>query len=220
MINYKDYAMQEHSTVLDLERGQLGDIRPLHWQTDTSVSDKSWGYIKDDTFKSPEFVVHQLIDIVSKNGNLLLNIGPRSDGTIPDEVQQVLLAVGAWLNVNGEAIYGTRPWRVYGEGPTKVAAGSFHDTDTTRYTAEDFRFTTKGDVLYVIGLAWPSDGEAVIHSLASTVGSEHVQSVTLVGSDAKLQFEQRTDGLHVRIPAQAQAKYAYAFRVTFDQSSQ
>ena len=116
--------MQEHSGVLDLERGQLGDIRPLYWQTDTSVSNKSWGYIKDDTFKSPEFVVHQLIDIVSKNGNLLLNIGPRSDGSIPDEVQQVLLDVGAWLNVNGEAIYGTRPWRIYGEGPTKVAAGS------------------------------------------------------------------------------------------------
>ena len=97
VINYKDYAMQEHAGVLDLERGQLGDIRPLYWQTDTSVSNKSWGYIKDDTFKSPEFVVHQLIDIVSKNGNLLLNIGPRSDGTIPDEVQQVLLDVGAWL---------------------------------------------------------------------------------------------------------------------------
>ena len=189
VINYKDYAMQEHSAVLDLERGQLGDIRPLYWQTDTSVSNKSWGYIKDDTFKSPEFVVHQLIDIVSKNGNLLLNIGPRSDGTIPEEVQQVLLDVGAWLNVNGDAIYGTRPWRIYGEGPTKVAAGSFHDTDTTRYTAEDFRFTTKGDVLYAIGLGWPTNGEAVIHSLAPTVGSVHVQSVNLLGNDAKLQFD-------------------------------
>jgi alpha-L-fucosidase len=219
VINYKDYAMQEHSGVLDLERGQLGDIRPLHWQTDTSVSNKSWGYIKDDTFKSPEFVVHQLIDIVSKNGNLLLNIGPRSDGTIAEEVQQVLLDVGAWLNVNGESIYGTRPWRIYGEGPTKVAAGSFHDTDTMRYTAEDFRFTTKGDVLYAIGLDWPTNGEAVIHSLASTVGTERVQSVTLLDSDVKLQFEQRADGLHVRMPAQARSKYAYALRMTFDHSS-
>ena len=215
VINYKDYAMQEHSAVLDLERGQLGDIRPLYWQTDTSVSNKSWGYIKDDTFKSPEFVVHQLIDIVSKNGNLLLNIGPRSDGTIPEEVQQVLLDVGAWLNVNGDAIYGTRPWRIYGEGPTKVAAGSFHDTDTTRYTAEDFRFTTKGDVLYAIGLGWPTNGEAVIHSLAPTVGSVHVQSVNLLGNDAKLQFDQRADGLHVHLPTQAPAKYAYALRITF-----
>jgi alpha-L-fucosidase len=219
VINYKDYAMQEHAAVLDLERGQLGDIRPLYWQTDTSVSNKSWGYIKDDTFKSPEFVVHQLIDIVSKNGNLLLNIGPRSDGTIPETVQQVLLDVGTWLNLNGEAIYGTRPWRIYGEGPTKVAAGSFHDFETTNYTAEDFRFTTKGDVLYAIGLGWPANGEAVIHSLAPTVGSEPVQSVTLLGGDAIRRFEQQADGLHVQLPGQAPAKYAYVLRVTFYRTS-
>ena len=215
VINYKDYAMNEHAGVLDLERGQLGDIRPLHWQTDTSISNKSWGYIKDDTFKSAEFVVHQLIDIVSKNGNLLLNIGPRSDGTIPDEVQRVLLGVGEWLNVNGDGIYGTRPWRTYGEGPTKVAAGSFHDTDTEKYTAEDFRFTTKGDILYAIGLAWPANGEAVIRSLASTVGSQQVASVALLGSDAKLIFEQRAHGLHVQLPAQAAKTFAYVLSVRF-----
>src|SRR5947209_7038833 len=219
IINYKDYAMQDHAGVLDIERGQLGDLRPLHWQTDTSVSNKSWGYIKDDTFKSPEFVVHQLIDIVSKNGNLLLNIGPRSDGTIPDEVKQVLLDVGAWLSINGEAIYGTRPWRTYGEGPTKVAAGSFHDTDTAKYTPEDFRFTTKGDDVYAIGLAWPTSREAVIHSLAKTVGSEPVQSAALVGGEAKLRFEQRADGLHVQLPSQAPAKYAYVLRLSFDRAS-
>jgi alpha-L-fucosidase len=217
VINYKDYAMQEYAAVLDLERGQLADIRPLHWQTDTSVSNRSWGYIKDDTFKSPEFVVHQLIDIVSKNGNLLLNIGPRSDGTIPDEVQQVLLDVGAWLSTNGEAIYGTRPWRTFGEGPTKVMPGSFHDTETANYTAEDFRFTTKGDVLYAIGFAWPAKGETVIRSLTPTLGSEPVLTVTLLGAGAaKLRFEQRPDGLHVQLPAQPPAKYAYVLRVTFD----
>lgn len=215
VINYKDYAMQEHSAVLDLERGQLGEIRPLYWQTDTSVSNKSWGYIKDDTFKSPEFVVHQLIDIVSKNGNLLLNIGPRSDGTIPEEVRQVLLDVGSWLNINGDAIYGTRPWRTYGEGPTKVAAGSFHDTDTAHYTPEDFRFTTKDDALYVIGLAWPANGEAVIRSLAATLGSRSVQTVSLLGSDAKPTFEQRPDGLHVQLAGQPPSKYAYVLRLTF-----
>ncbi|MGC2186569.1 MAG: alpha-L-fucosidase, partial [Terriglobales bacterium] len=219
VITYKDYAMQAHSAVLDVERGQLGDIRPLYWQTDTSVSNKSWGYIKDDTFKSPEFIVHQLVDIVSKNGNLLMNIGPRSDGTIPDEVQEVLLEVGGWLNVNGEAIYGTRPWRTYGEGPTKVSTGSFHDADTRPFTAQDFRFTTKGSVLYVIGLGWPGNGEAVIHSLAQSVGGESVQSVALVGSEARIQFEQRTDGLHVQLPAQAPGKYAYVLRVSFNHSS-
>jgi alpha-L-fucosidase len=219
VINFKDYAMQEHSGVMDLERGQLGDIRPLCWQTDTSISNKSWGYIKEDTFKSPEFVVHQLVDIVSKNGNLLLNIGPKSDGTIPDEVQKVLLDVGAWLKVNGEAIYGTRPWRIYGEGPTKVAAGSFHDTDTAHYTEEDFRFTAKGESLYVIGLGWPTNAQAVIHALAQATGSEHVQSVALLGSDAKLPFEQNRDGLHVRLPAKAPTKYAYALRITFGSAS-
>ena len=215
VINYKDYAMQAHAGVLDVERGQLDDTRTLHWQTDTSVSNKSWGYIKDDSFKSPEFVVHQLIDIVSKNGNLLLNIGPRSDGTIPEEVQQVLLEAGSWLNVNGDAIYGTRPWRTYGEGPTKVAAGSFHDTDTAHYTPEDFRFTTKADALYVIGLEWPANGEAVIRSLAATVGSRSVQTVSLLGSDAKPKFQQRPDGLHVVLPGQPPTKYAYVLRLTF-----
>lgn len=130
----------------------------------------------------------------------------------------MLLDVGAWLRVNGEAIYGTRPWRIYGEGPTKVAAGTFHDTDTTKYTAEDFRFTTKGDVLYAIGLAWPA-GEAVIHSLARSIGSDTVQSVALLGAGAELQFEQRADGLRVRLPAQPPAKFAYVLRVAFKISS-
>ncbi|HMD10664.1 MAG TPA: alpha-L-fucosidase [Candidatus Acidoferrum sp.] len=217
VINYKDYAIQEHSAVLDLERGQLGDIRPLYWQTDTSVSNKSWGYIKDDTFKTPQFVVQQLIDIVSKNGNLLLNIGPRSDGTIPEEVQAVLRDVGSWLKVNGEAIYGTRPWKIYGEGPTKVAAGSFHDTDTAGYTPEDFRFTTKGNKLYAIELGWPSGSETVIHSLGSSAMSgQKIASVVLLGSNAKLTFQQQPDGLRIQLPPQAPGKYAYAFRVTFE----
>jgi alpha-L-fucosidase len=214
VINYKDYAIQEHSAVLDLERGQLGEIRPLYWQTDTSVSNESWGYIQNDTFKTPQFVVQQLIDIVSKNGNLLLNIGPRSDGTIPEDVQVVLRDVGSWLKINGEAIYGTRPWKIYGEGPTKVAAGSFHDTDTAGYSAEDFRFTTKGNTLYAIELGWPAGAEAVIHSLGSSATStQKIGSVMLLGTDAKLAFEQKADGLHIQLPAQSPGKYAYVFRI-------
>ncbi|HKV39843.1 MAG TPA: alpha-L-fucosidase, partial [Blastocatellia bacterium] len=214
VINYKDYAMQDHSAVLDLERGQLGDIRKLYWQTDTPVSNKSWGYIKDDTFKSPEFIVRQLADIVSKNGNLLLNIGPRSDGTIPEEAQQVLRDVGSWLGVNGEAVYGTRPWKMFGEGPTRVAAGSFHDTDTAAYSAEDFRFTTKGGNLYAIELGWPSSGEAVIHSLGTNgMGGDRVVSVALLGSGDKLGFRQQPDALHIQVPRAAPGKYAYSFRI-------
>jgi len=216
LINFKDQSMEQRSGVLDIERGQLADIHPTYWQTDTSISNQSWGYIEHDTFKTPAFVVHQLVDIVSKNGNLLMNIGPRSDGTIPNEVQQVLLGVGAWLKVNGEAIYGTRPWRVYGEGPTKVAAGSFHDTDTQDYTPEDFRFTTKGATLYAIELAWPTGGEAVVQSLATGApDTKPVSGVELLGSDAKLSFTQGADGLHIRLPAKPADAPAYTFRISF-----
>jgi alpha-L-fucosidase len=215
VINYKTVAMETGSGVLDLERGQLSEIRKLYWQTDTSISDNSWGYIKNDTFKTPEFVVHQLIDIVSKNGNLLINIGPRSDGTIPDEVQHVLLDIGSWLSVNGEAIYGTRPWRVYGEGPTQVEAGQFHDTDTKPYTPEDWRFTTKGSTLYAIELGWPANGEAVIHSLGTQIGLEKVRSISLLGSSDTISFEQQKDGLHLKMPSAPVGKIAYAFKVEF-----
>ena len=220
VINYKYFAMEEHSAVLDVERGQFSGIRFLPWQTDTSVSDKSWGYVQNDTFKSPEFIVHQLVDIVSKNGNLLLNVGPRSDGTIPDEVQRILLDVGAWLKVNGEAIYGTRPWKSYGEGPTQVAAGAFHDIETQTYTAEDFRFTEKNGTLYAIELGWPANGEVVIHALtATTLGDgKQIHSVKLLGSEADLPFTQLPDGLHVRLPEQPTGKYAYTLRIDFANS--
>jgi alpha-L-fucosidase len=215
VINYKDWAMQPQAAVLDIERGQLGDIRPDKWQTDTSISNKSWGYIENDTFKTPEFVVHQLVDIVSKNGNLLLNFGPKSDGTIPEQVQQVLRDVGSWLKINGDAIYGTRPWRTYGEGPTKVTAGSFNDTNLKPYTAEDYRFTTKGETLYAIELGWPTKGEAVIKSLnGPTPGEKGVGTVELLGA-GKVQFSQKEDGLHIQVPAQNAGKYAYVYKIDF-----
>lgn len=217
IINSKLVDMQKTSAVLDIERGQLSSILPETWQTDTSVSNKSWGYIENDTFKTPEFIVQQLADVVSKNGNLLLNIGPRSDGTIPQPVQQVLLDVGAWLKVNGNAIYGTRPWTSFGEGPTKVEAGSFHDTQTKPYTAQDFRFTTNGETLYAIEMAWPKEGEAVIHTLSSdVVGARKVNSVSLLGAPAELTFTQRTDGLHIKVPAEAPGEYAYVYRIGFE----
>lgn len=215
VINYKFDAMREGSGVLDIERGQLSEIRDKPWQTDTSISNKSWGYIEHDTFKSPDFVVHQLVDIVSKNGNLLMNIGPRSDGTIPDEVQQVLLQVGEWLKVNGEAIYGTRPWTIFGEGPTRVRAGSFHDVDTDKYTEHDFRFTTKGSTLFAVELAWPKDHEAFIHSLG-TAGKGKIKDIALLGSSEPIRFEQKEDGLHLHLPSESPSKYASTFRIRFE----
>jgi alpha-L-fucosidase len=209
----KNDAFPDGTTVLDIERGGLDHIQAQHWQTDTSVSDKSWGYVKGDTYKSPESLVWQLIDIVSKNGNLLLNIGPKADGTIPDEAVSILQHMGGWLKVNGEAIYGTRSWTTYGEGPTKVAAGSFHDTSTSPYQAQDIRFTTKNGDLYAIALGWPEDGKLTVHSVDNGSGF-HVGQVALLGSAATIHWSQDADGLHLEFPAQHTGMYAYAFRLT------
>jgi alpha-L-fucosidase len=216
VIDFKDYSLNWKAGVRDFERGQQDHIIADHWQTDTSISDKSWGYIEHDTFKSPEFLVHQLIDIVSKNGNLLLNFGPRSDGTIPDEVQNTLREMGAWLKVNGEAIYATTPWKTYGEGPTKVVGGAFHDTDTKPYTSDDFRFTAKGSTVYAIGMACPADGKATIQSLGwAHVGAAiPVGNIELLGSSEKVKWMQNANSLEVTLPAGAACKYAYALKLT------
>ena len=127
------------------------------------------------------------MDIVSKNGTLLLNIGPRPDGTIPEQAEKILLELGQWLSINGEAIYGTRPWAVYGEGPTKVVGGSFKDTAGHPFTSQDIRFT-KGDVLYAIALAWPPDAKLSIKSFGSGAANvkSDIKTVELVGSTAAL----------------------------------
>jgi alpha-L-fucosidase len=214
-INYKFKAYPEHAGVLDIERGQLDTLRPIFWQTDTSVGEKSWGYIKDEKFRTPESLIDELVDIVSKNGCLLLNIGPKSDGTIPDEVQKILLDMGHWLSINAEAIYATRPWKVYGEGPTKVVGGSFKDTATSGYTAQDIRFTAKGDTLYAIALAWPEDGKLTIKSLAS--GSEltkrDIKTVQMLGSKAKVKWTRSTEGLIVEMPNEKPGNYAFALKI-------
>ena len=210
-INYKHTSFPEQAAVLDIERGQLDDIRPLFWQTDTSIDKRSWGYIRNPDYKSAGEIVGDLIDIVSKNGALLLNIGPRPDGTIPEEQEKILLQIGEWLTLNGEAIYGTRPWRTYGEGPTKVVAGSFKDTARHAFTSQDIRFTTKGDTLYAIALAWPENGRITIHSLA---GDEpRVRNVQLIGSPGKLKFTRNADGLTIETPAKKPGDYAYVFRI-------
>lgn len=215
-INYKFNAYPEGAAVLDIERGQLDKARPLFWQTDTSISVKSWGYIENDTFRSPESLIRQLVDIVSKNGALLLNVGPKPDGTIPEPARAILLDMGRWLSVNGEAIYATRPWTVSGEGPTKVAGGSFHDTATGPYTSQDIRFTTKGDTLYAIALGWPADGKIAIHSLAEGSAPDLgvIGGVQLLGSAAKLQWKRDRDGLEIEMPARKSGEYAWAFRIS------
>ncbi len=195
----------ESAVVLDIEKGQSDRLRPFPWQTDTSLNE-NWFIDSKPLELSAEVVVHNLADIVSKNGNLLLNVSLRPDGTLPDDQRAELVEVGAWLHQNGEAIYGTRPWRIASEGPTVVAGGDFKQQKQP-LTSEDIRFTTKGDTLYAILMGWPADGAVRIRSLTSAA------QVELVGSDAKLTWENGLDGVLVHLPAAPVGKFAYALRI-------
>jgi len=214
-INYKNEAFPRKTAVLDIERGQLDDIDPYFWQTDTSVSKNSWGYIKDHDYKTAEWIICDLIDIVSKNGALLLNIGPKPDGTIPEPEEKMLLEIGKWLLVNGEAIYGTRPWKVYGEGPTKVIAGSFADTKRSEFTGRDIRFTTKGNNLYAIVLGKPENNEVMIQSLGSNLRlfNKDMTDVKILGIDDKIQWIREEIGLRVRIPERLDTRFPFAIKI-------
>ena len=200
--------------MLDIERGQLGDLKPFFWQTDTSISNNSWGYVQHQEYKTPTHIIGDLVDIVSKNGALLLNVGPRPDGTIPEREQEILREIGRWLQVNGEAIYETRPWRRYGEGPTQVVEGQFSDTKRRPFTAEDVRFTTRPGRLYAILLGWPA-GETVISSLGpGELPAERIVRVELLGHPGELEWAQDDAGLRVRMPSQRPCDHAYALRIT------
>lgn len=189
-IDAKFDAYVHGSAVKDLERGQLDHITPDLWQNDTSVAKNSWGYTVGNDYKKPSDVVLDLVDVVSKNGALLLNIGPKADGTIPQEDAHILREVGKWLKVNGEAIYDTKYWKVFGEGPTTVPEGHFTDTYSKNFTSEDIRFTSKGNHIYAIVLHWPQNGEIHIRSLGNDqrLLKSSIRDVELLGTDLHPSF--------------------------------
>jgi len=215
VINYKNSAFPDHTAVLDIERGRLQEGRALPWQTDTSIGRKSWGYVEGEDIRPASEIVPILADIVSKNGCLLLNIGPKSDGTITPGQQNVLRDIGAWLRVNGEAIYGTRPWVVAEEGVTRQQSGGMFSENRERpYTAEDIRFTSHGEYVYAIVLGWPGRS-CTIRSLRPEPGSE----ISMLGYGTPLRWTwDGSTGLHVEIPAELQQEgrrpclYAYTLK--------
>jgi alpha-L-fucosidase len=204
--------------VLDIERGRADHILPAAWQTDTCIGD--WHYRRstfdNHTYKNAATMIHMLADIVSKNGNLLLNIPLRGDGSIDEDEHKVLNDLASWMPHNGEAIFGTRPFTVFGEGPPDVAgSANFNERNTRPYTAEDIRFTTKGDVLYAIVLAWPTNGNVILKTLAA--GSTHYPKepgrVELLGIGGALKFERSAEGLTVTLPERKPGDFAYVLKV-------
>jgi alpha-L-fucosidase len=222
VITYKEEAMPANVATLDVERGKFDTLRLLPWQTDTSISIHSWGYVENDEYRTAKSLVHQLVDTVSKNGNLLLNVGPKADGTIPEQARLVLLQIGDWLRANGEAIYNTRPFAVFGEGPTKAPRNSTEkNNDVQAYTAQDIRYTLGKsakdgrEVLYAIALGWPADGKLVLRTLykGNPYLSSSICSVDLIGGQGLLPFTQQTYGLSVDLPEKAPNDIAYVFKL-------
>jgi alpha-L-fucosidase len=211
VLNCKDHVF-DGAAVYNIERGQTAGIKEEYWQTDTSVSVNSWGFRENERYKSVIQVIHTMIDIVSKNGNMLLNVGPRADGTIPLEAEGVLLAMGEWLQVNGEAIYGSRHWERFGEGPTPTL-GQWNEGKWEAYTHRDFRFTQKPGVLYAIEMGWPGR-ETLISSLAtgSGIDAANIASVTMLGIDRPLEWKQDYRGLHVTMPDHRPCDHAYTIK--------
>jgi alpha-L-fucosidase len=211
-INYKHEAFPPQVATFDVERGGLTGISPITWQTDTAIGIKSWGYTTSNEYKSARQIIYDLVDIVSKNGNLLINIGPKADGSITEEETNVLLTMGNWLNINGEGIYGTTFWKVFGEGSVNANGGYFTDNDEKPFTEEDFRFTYKGEYLYVFQMK-PSK-KVRIKSLCKHGHHDFlIGNISLLGSNEEITFERTAEALEITLNQEPTSDFPQCFKV-------
>lgn len=206
-------------SVDDLEKSRKNRLEEKVWMTDETVSTGSWCYTENLKIKPAVDVLHVLIDIVSKNGVLLLNISPKADGNIPDDQKEVLLTMGNWLKKYGESIYETRPWYTYGEGPTKEPEGHFKNREEflkIKYSSKDVRYTTNGDVIYATLLGWPgSRAEVLLTSFSKNVweNSREIEKVTMLGHDEKVEYQLTDSGLNITTPDVQADNMAVVFKV-------
>lgn len=201
VLTYKTPDLLVGSATIDLERNRMSSIYPQPWLTDTSVGVNSWGYAEPMKYYSAQRLVQDLVDIVSKNGSVLLNIAPKADGTIPQEQKDLLLAIGGWLKVNGEAIYATRPWYTYGEGPTITPEGHLADLHFKGFSPQDIRYTRSKDnkTLYAIKFG-QSTNDTILKALSRLQYGHNikVKSVELIGKPNKIEWQQSKEGLTIK----------------------
>lgn len=218
VICYKHEAFLFGTALPDIERGQFAEMKSYAWQTDTSIALNSWGYTENNQFKEARDIICDLVDIVSKNGCMLLNVGPKPDGTITEEETRILLEIGDWLKVNGEAIYDATVWRSFGEGPTEVIEGQFSDGIKKLFTSQDFRFTTAHGKLYTTAMKCSEDGKYCIHSLGKKDVSKKadfggiIDKVEVLGFDEPVQWNMDEEGLHLNVNAYSDKPIV--FRIT------
>lgn len=218
VINTKMLPEERRMAVVeDVERGMRAEISPHPWQTDTCIGD--WHYnrrvFEEKRYKPASEVIHRLCDIVSKNGNLLLSIPVRGDGSIDSEERRIVEEIAGWMGRFGDAIYGTRPWKIFGEGPTEVGAGMFGEGKQKPFTHEDIRFTKKGRDLYAITLGRPQ-GEVKIAALArgSKLFRGSVARIEVVGIPVALKFRQDASGLYVTVPQPSAHDFGVALKIS------
>ena len=214
-------AEQRRCLVWDIERGQADEIEPQPWQTDTCLG--NWHYDRGlydrNGYKNARTVIQTLADVVSKNGNLLLSIPVRGDGTIDDREIKVVEGIAAWMDVNQESIFGTRPWKVFGEGPASggaaLSAQGFNEGKGEPFTAQDVRFTSKGDTLYAIALGWPTNG-VQIKSLGKSAKrlDQPIRKIVLLGSREKIKWQQTDAALVIRQPKNQPGDIAIVFKIS------
>ncbi len=200
--------------MLDVERGVVDGIWPRAWQTDTCIG--NWHYDTRAHYKTPKRVIDMLVDIVSRNGNLLLNFPLPNSGMPDDKELAILDSITAWMAVNSEGIHATRPWKIFGAGPgAEITAGNaqFNEANRQDLTAEDVRYTRKGDALYAFVMGWPGK-KAVIPTLATTAnqGVGRIQNVELLGA-GKMKFTQDETALTVQLPEKQPSEHAIAFKI-------
>ena len=218
VLTYKNLDLPIGTAVIDLEQGRMNDKTDYPWLTDSSYPWNDWSWREDLINKTPNEIVDELVDIVSKNGCLLLGITPTATGIIPQEQRDGMLQVGKWLKTNGEAIYKTRPFIIYGEGTTKLKSNIFGGVQArgVKFTDTDFRFTTNGNNIYIIQLA-PSKAntEYLIKSLAKSRkgAARNIESVTLLGSDEKLDWEHTSEGLKIQAVQKAPFDEAIVYKI-------
>lgn len=221
VINYKHDAFMFGTAVIDIERGQFADVKPFVWQTDTTVSKNSWCYTENNSYKKACDIVCDLVDIVSKNGRLLLNIGPKSDGTIPDGDKKVLTDIGRWLKINGEAIYGAKVWKYSAEGPTKIREGQFTDEVEKNYSSQDIRFTVNNGCIYVFVLKYPLNGEVNVINLKQAdakslpLFSGIIKDISVLGFDEKVKYTRDETALHLKTE-NVKSDFPVVFKINVD----